>query len=95
MCSKAHPRVKALFVYYDGLVLTPLNDMEILAHILNGRIEDVTIEMSNPLMEGKFVLMFQVKGAQNFIPLQTAHKVLIDPQITTFNPFNRFHCMRD
>jgi hypothetical protein len=36
MCSKAHPRVKTLFVQCGGLVLAPLNDMEVLTHILDG-----------------------------------------------------------
>jgi len=36
MCSKAHPRVKALFPRSGGLVLPPLNDMEVPTHILNG-----------------------------------------------------------
>jgi hypothetical protein len=55
----------------------------------------MTIEMSNPLMEGEFVSASHVKGAQNFTPLQTTEKVLIDPQITTFEPFNRFHCSKN
>jgi len=36
MCSKAHPRVKALFPRSGGLVLPPLNDMEVPTHILDG-----------------------------------------------------------
>jgi len=52
VCSKAHPWVKTFFAECGGLVPPPLNDMEVLAHILNGRIEDVAIEMLNPSMEG-------------------------------------------
>ncbi len=43
-------------------MLPPLNDMEILAHILDEQIEDVAIETSNPSMEGKFVSMSPVEG---------------------------------
>jgi hypothetical protein len=95
MCSKAHPWVKALFARCGGLVLPPLNDMGVPAHILDGLTKDVAMEMPNPSMEGKFVLMSQVKGAQNFTPLQIAQRVSIDPQITTFEPFNKFNCSRD
>jgi hypothetical protein len=48
MCSKAHLKVMA---QRGGLVLPPLNDVEALAHILNGKIEDVAIETPNPLVE--------------------------------------------
>jgi hypothetical protein len=41
MCSKAHPWVKTLFAQCDGLVCPPLNNMEILTHILDGWIEDM------------------------------------------------------
>jgi hypothetical protein len=44
MCSKAHLGVKAMFSQCGGLVLPPLNDMEVPTHIPNGRIEDVAIE---------------------------------------------------
>ncbi len=67
MCSKAHPQVKSLFARY-GLALPPLQNMEVPTHIPNGRIEDVTIETSNLLMEGEFALMSQVEGAQIFTP---------------------------
>jgi len=69
MCSKAHLGVKALFAQCGGLVLPPLNDMGVLAHILNGRIEDVAIETLNPLVEREFVLTSQVEGVQIFNPL--------------------------
>ncbi len=36
LCSKAHPWVKTFLSRYGGLVLPPLNDMEILTHIPNG-----------------------------------------------------------
>jgi hypothetical protein len=36
-----------------SLWFTPLNDMEVLAHFLDGQIKDVVIETSNPLMEKK------------------------------------------
>jgi hypothetical protein len=35
------------------LWLTPLNDMEVLTHYLDGQIKDVTIETSNLLVERK------------------------------------------
>ncbi len=54
VCSKAHPRVKALFAWCGGLVPTPLNDMEVSAHILNGWTKDMAMEMSNPLVEGEY-----------------------------------------
>jgi hypothetical protein len=60
--------MKTLFVRCGGLVLPPLNNMEVLAHISNGRIENVAMETPNPLVEGKFVLMPQMEGVQNFIP---------------------------
>jgi hypothetical protein len=71
VCLKGHPQLKALFARCVGLVPTPLNDMEVPAHISDGRIEDVAMETLNPSMEKKFVSMSQVEGAQNFTPLQT------------------------
>jgi hypothetical protein len=62
VCSKAHPRVKALFARCGGLVPPPLNDMEVPAHIPDGWIEDVAMDMPNPSMEGEYILTFQVKG---------------------------------
>jgi hypothetical protein len=73
--------------------------MEIPIHILNGQIEDVAMETPNPSMEGEFASMLQMERAQNFTPpptpLQTAQRVLINPQITMFEPFDKFHCPRD
>ncbi len=43
--------------------------MEILAHMVDGRIEDVAMGMSNPSIERKSILTFQVEGARNFNPL--------------------------
>jgi hypothetical protein len=63
MCSKEHPQVKALFAQCGGLVLPPLNDMEVPAHILHGGIEDVAMEMPNPLVEVESISMFQMEGA--------------------------------
>jgi hypothetical protein len=57
-CSKAHLGVKALFAQCGGLVLPPLNNMEILAHILDGWTKDVPIETLNPSVEGEFDVMF-------------------------------------
>jgi hypothetical protein len=71
VCSKAHPWVKRLFSQCGGLVPPPINDMEVLAHISNGRIEDVVMETLHPSMEGKFVLTSQMEEARNFTPLQT------------------------
>jgi hypothetical protein len=95
MCSKAHPRVKALFAQCGGLVPPPLNDMEVLVHILDGQTKDVAMETPNPSMEGKFTSTSQVKGVQIFTPLQIVLKVLTNSQITTFKPFDKFHCLRD
>jgi hypothetical protein len=50
--------MKAVLVRCDGLVLPPLNDMEVLTHSL-----DVAMEMPNPLVEGKFVSTSQVERA--------------------------------
>jgi hypothetical protein len=63
--------LKTLFAQCGGLVPPPLNNMEVLAHISYGQIEDVAMETSNPSMERKFVSMFQVEGVQNFTLLQT------------------------
>ncbi len=52
VCSKAHPHVKALFARYDELVLPPLNDMEVPAHISDEWTKDMAIEISNPWIEG-------------------------------------------
>jgi hypothetical protein len=68
VCSKAHPWVKALFAQCGELVLPPLNEMGVPAHILDGLIKDVAMETPNPSMEGEFVLMFQMERAQNFTP---------------------------
>ncbi len=55
--------MKALFAQCGGLVLPPLNDMEVPAHILHGGIEDVAMEMPNPLVEVESISMFQMEGA--------------------------------
>ncbi len=47
----------------DGLILPPLNDMEVLTHISNGRTKDVAMEMPKPLVEGEFVSTSQVEEA--------------------------------
>jgi len=52
MCSKANTWVKALFAQCGRLVPPPLNDMEVLAHISNGRTENVAMEKLNPFVEG-------------------------------------------
>jgi hypothetical protein len=67
-CSNAHPQVKALFAWCGGLVPPPLNNMEVPAHILNGQIEDVAMEILNPWMEGEFPSTFQVERAPTFTP---------------------------
>jgi hypothetical protein len=43
--------VKTLFAQCGGLVPPPLNDMEILAHILDGRTKDVAMETLNLSVE--------------------------------------------
>ncbi len=68
--------MKAILVQCDGLVLPPLNDMEVLTHILDGRTKDVAMEMPNPLVEGKFVSTSQVEGAWNFTPFTNNTKGL-------------------
>jgi hypothetical protein len=35
------------------------------------------------------------KGSKFLPPLQTTQRVVIDPQITTLEPFDMFHCPRD
>jgi hypothetical protein len=42
--------------------------MEVPAHVLDGWIEDVALEIPNPLVEAEFTSMFQVEGAWNFTP---------------------------
>ncbi len=88
MCSKAHPRVKALFVRCGGFVSPPLNDMEVPTHISNEQTNDVAMEMLIPLVGREYASMFQMEKVWNFTPLQTTQRVLINPQITTFKPFD-------
>jgi hypothetical protein len=38
---------------------------------------------------------FKSKGLEISPPLQATEKVLKDPQIITFEPFDRFHYLRD
>jgi hypothetical protein len=56
MCSKAWTQVKALFANCEGIIFQPLDNIFVPAP--NGSIENVTIEMPNPLVEGEFVLTF-------------------------------------
>jgi len=71
--------------------------MEVPTHILDGRTKDMAIETINLSMKGEFVSTSQVERAplKTSPPLKTTQRVLIDPQITTFEPFDRFHCLRD
>jgi hypothetical protein len=66
-----------------------------LTHFLDGWIEDVAIETSNLSVEKKIVSTFQMEGVQIYTLLTIAHRVLIDPQITSFKSFNMFHCLKD
>jgi hypothetical protein len=43
--------------------------MEVPVHILDGQIEDVAMEMSNPLVEGESNSTSQVKRVRTFTPL--------------------------
>ncbi len=52
LCSKTHPRVKALFVWCGGLVLPPLNNMEVSTHILDGWTKNVAMEVLNLWIKG-------------------------------------------
>jgi hypothetical protein len=61
MCSKAHPRVKALFVRCGGFVSPPLNDMEVPTHISNEQTNDVAMEMLIPLVGREYASMFQME----------------------------------
>jgi hypothetical protein len=70
MCSKTHPRVKALFAQCGGLVPPPFNNMEVLAHIPNGQTKDVAMETLNPSMEGKCCFNVSSGRGSNFCPLQ-------------------------
>ncbi len=67
ICSKVWAQVKVLFTNYGGIVLWPPN--EIFVPTLNGLIENVAIETSSLLVEGKSTFMSQVKGAQISTPL--------------------------
>ncbi len=60
--------MKVLFAQCRAFVLPPLNNMEVLTHILDGWTKDVTIATTNILMEGKFVSMFQMEGSWIFTP---------------------------
>jgi hypothetical protein len=68
MCSKAHPRVNALFARCGGFVLPPLNDMEVPACISNGWTKDVAMEMLIPSMGREYASMSQVERVWNFTP---------------------------
>jgi hypothetical protein len=57
---------------------------------MHGQIEDVAIEMLNPFMKGEFASTFQVEGARI-----SPQRVLIDPQIITFEHFDKFHYPKD
>jgi len=62
MCLKAWTQVKALFSSYEGIILWWVDNMFIPTP--HGSIKIVAIKMPNLSMEGEFVLMSQVKGAQ-------------------------------
>jgi hypothetical protein len=57
--------------------------MELLAHIVNGWTKDVAIKTLNPLVERKYVLMFQMERAWNFTPRHT--KSIKGPNRSTNN----------
>jgi hypothetical protein len=87
--------VKAIFAQCGGLVPPPLNDMGVPTHIPYGLTKDVAMETLNLSMEGEFILTSQMEGARNFTSLQIAKRLIIYPQITTFEPFDKFHCSKD
>ncbi len=78
MCSKAHPWVKASFAQCDRFILPSLNDME-----------------TNVKSFDKRRMYFDVssgRGSNLHPTYKITQRVLIDPQITTFKSFDRFHC---
>jgi hypothetical protein len=90
MCLKAWAQFKPLFATCGRIVLWLIDDMVVLT--LDGRIDNVPIKAPNPLVKGEFPLTFQVEGAWICTPhLRTSYKILIDSQITTFEPFNKVH----
>jgi hypothetical protein len=49
----------------------------------------------NPLVEGNLLQYLKWKVLEISPPLQIAQKVIINPQIKIFEPFDRFHCLMD
>jgi hypothetical protein len=78
MCSKAHPWVKASFVRCGGFILSSLNNMEVNVESFDRR--KIYFDVSSG------------RGSNLHLAYKRTQRVLIDPQITTFKPFDRFHC---
>ncbi len=89
-------QVKTLFSWCGKFFPPPLNNMEVPAHFPDVWIKDVAIETHNLLVEIEYASMFHLWKGLEFSPrLQITHMVLINSQITKFEPFDRFHCLRD
>jgi hypothetical protein len=70
--------------------------MEVPAHFPDVPTQDVAIETQNLLVKREYASMFHLWKGFKFSPcLQITRMVLINSQITKFEPFDRFHCSRD
>jgi hypothetical protein len=68
--------------------------MEIPTHISDEWIEDKVIETQILQLKENLFGRLKWKGFKFSTHLQIA-QVLIDPQIITFKPFDKFHCLGD
>jgi hypothetical protein len=59
--------MKAIFAWCHGFVLPSIDHMEVSTHFLDGWTKDVNIEMLNPLVDRKFILMPQVEGSNSHL----------------------------
>jgi hypothetical protein len=70
--------VKASFAQYGGFILPSLNDMETNVESFDKR--KIYFDVSSE------------RGSNLHPAYKITQKVLIDPQITTFKSFDKFHC---
>ncbi len=96
MCSKAYPWMKALFAQCGGLVPPWLkrhgSTNPYLGSTKSGR-GHWNIESFN--WKENLLLCFKWKGLEFSTPPTNNTEDLINPQITTFEPFNWFYCFKD
>jgi hypothetical protein len=71
--------VKAMFVQCGGLVLPPLNDVEVPTHILDERTRDMVIETQILQLKENLFGHLKWKGLKFSTHLQITQMVLIDP----------------